>query len=661
MLRARPVLEGLEGRQLLSAVSPRRSVSAASSGGVLSSHGTEFSYETPTGGRAIIRIDGLGNLAGTTVDSSGALHLVYGGTNTFSAIVSNVHGGDGLAPLASIENSQLVAAGAENSLSGVGGNVLQAVYLKDFNLIAGGSINLTSGVNTVSLNAVGPDTQIHLRELPEAIQPSTIQADIEASKNSSASSSSSSFSSSSSSSSSTSTIPLMMPGVAYTNTSSEGIATTYVRDKSGAVTLTAVSGTFTAGSNIVEPLPAGQPPQTPPPAPPGVILRVNQIGGDTTGPINVLTDPVIFGYDPTTGDVIRFVINLTDDTGTVDSTFAPIPVPGDPASAGLNLGWDGSQLVVLVSSGTTVYAYNATTGVAVGSFTASEPINSIATADTVTVLGSYATNQLQMINLPASLQTGVEQPATGSPQNFSPAAGFTLLGGLTGLPGSTSVTATVAAFFDSFQPTQLELGTQSINTTRVTTPKRRSEPSELKYAFTPGTASAVTQNGAYVPATPNFPAPTVPGAALGSIDQSTALVNGISNGANTVQLSSGTITLDYPDLLVALSEAFRPDLAGSALIDIQGDVQSVRGSTATGMVLNDTGNLNLLQFGSVTNSTIIGQPVSHLNIQSRSNVTVLTPSRTITTSTSTTDNDGRNGVTVDRRLQPIGPLSQPNE
>ena len=51
--RARPVLEGLEGRQLLS--------------GTFSHNGTEFSYTTPTGGHATIRIVGIGNLAGTTI------------------------------------------------------------------------------------------------------------------------------------------------------------------------------------------------------------------------------------------------------------------------------------------------------------------------------------------------------------------------------------------------------------------------------------------------------------------------------------------------------------------------------------------------------------------------------------------------------------------
>ena len=70
------------------------------------------------------------------------------------------------------------------------------------------------------------------------------------------------------------------------------------------------------------------------------------------------------------------------------------------------------------------------------------------------------------------------------------------------------------------------------------------------------------------------------------------------------------------------------------------------------MILNDTGNLNLVKFASITNSTIVGQPVSHIQIRNRSDVTVLTPSRTA---------GSRNGVTVDSNLRPIGPLSQTND
>jgi hypothetical protein len=647
--RAQPMLEGLEHRQLLSGGSNRHSVSAAadSSSGVLSANGTEFTYTTPTGGKAVIQIVGLGNLGGTTVDSAGALNLVYGGTNAFSKIVSHVKGGNGRAPLASILNSQLIAAGAENSVSGVGGNVIEAVYLSNFNLIAGGNINLTSGVNTLALDSVGPDTQVHLRELPPAPSTTTSTASIAtvgivatqagetiglALRNSSTPSTSSS-------------VTTLEAGQSTTITN-EGVSATYQVGGNGNQTLTSVTGSFTPGTNIVEPLPAGQPPQTPPPAPPGVILKVNRIAGSLTAPINLLTDPKIFGYDPTTGQLIRFDLNLKTDTGAVDPTFAPISVPGDPASVGLNLGSNNSQLDVLISSGTTVYAYNATTGAAVGSFTSSEPVNSIASTDTITVIGSYATNQLQMINLAASLQTGVAQSAPGNPQGFTPASGFTLLGGLSGTAGSTSVTAAVGAHFDTFQPTQFQLGLQVLNTVSV------GRGSKLSYGFEAGSPVALTQNGAYTTVQTSPPIPTQPGAALGSIDQSLAGVLGASNGENTILTSSGNLTLDYPDLLTGLSAAFRPDLTSSALIDIQGDAQSIRGSSANGAVINDNGNLNLVKFASVSNSTIVGQPVGHLQIQKRSHLTVLTPSRTA---------GSRNGVTVDANLNPLGPLSQTND
>jgi hypothetical protein len=128
---ARPVIESLEGRQLLSGGA---SAAAASSGGVLSAKGQVFRYVTATGGIATIRIVGVGNLAGTSVDSSGALDLVYGGTNVYSKIVGTIKGGSGHAAIASILNSQLIASGQPDSLSGVGGTPLASVLMHSFNL-----------------------------------------------------------------------------------------------------------------------------------------------------------------------------------------------------------------------------------------------------------------------------------------------------------------------------------------------------------------------------------------------------------------------------------------------------------------------------------------------------------------------------------------------
>jgi hypothetical protein len=646
------LLEGLEERRLLSHVTAFKvSQTAASPTGVFSSAGNTFTYQTPSGGTATIQIVGLGNLAGTTVDQNGDLNLVFGGTNAFSKIVGNVKGGNRHAPLASILNSQLIAAGQQNSLSGVGGNVLQAVYLKNFDLIPGGNINLASGVNTVQLDSIGSDTQIHLRELPPApTTTTTTPTSTPVLVNTTSGTTGAVITAvtpTSTSSSAETTLAALQSGSITTN----GVTATYKTNGNGGQTLTAISGSFTAGGNLAEQLPSTQPVQTIPPAPPGVILKVNQIAGKTTGPINLLTDPNIFAYDPTTGDVVRFAINLTTGKGTLNPLANPIVVANDPATVGLNLGRNGNQLVLLVSAGSTVTAYNATTGAEVGFFTTPQDTYSIGSTDTLTVLGSYQTGapqQVQAINLTASLAS--HQLVLASPStSYAPTAesGLTLLGGLTGIPGSNTVETAVAALFNSLVPNQFQLGQQPINTVNVTTTDHQSVAS---YQLTAGSASAVTLNPPFTPLNSNMPGPTQPGAALGSIDQSLAwILSSPSNGTTTISLSSGgKITLTYPNQLVSLSEAYRPDLAGAAVIDIQGNVQSIRGGSATGMVLNDTGNLNLVKLSSVRNSTIIGQPVSHLQIAHRSKVIVLTPSRTVGT---------RNGVTLDSKLQPIGPIS----
>ena len=656
MNRARPVLESLEGRQLLS--------------GVFSHKDTQFTYVTPTGGHALIKIVGIGNLAGTTVDGSGGLHLLYGGTNAFSKIVGQVQGGGGTAPLSSILNTQLVQNGQANSLTGVGGNPLAAVLMKNFDLVAGGSINLTPGVTSLILDSIGPNTQVHLRTLPPApsyrilpaapgntaggasaalfgLTPPTLLSSAAASSISAAARALSTTFGGAATPANT-----LEAGQTTSVTTAQGVTLDYATDGGRSQVLTSVSGDFTATSNILEPLAPGQA-RTEPPAPPGIILKTNSIGGAPTSTVDLLTDSKIFGYDPTTGHLIRFDLNLANQTGAIDSTFAPISVPGDPANAGVNIAQDGNQLVVLVSSGMNVYAYNATTGAAVGSFTTTVPINSIASTATLTVLGSYQTNQLQMINLPASLQTGTEQPL-GSVQPFAPASGVTLLGGVTGLAGSNNIYATIAAHFSTLQPNQTQLGIQSVNTIQVIA---SGGSTTVFNKFSSVSRTALTQNGNDIPVQPNAQTPNQVGSALGAVDGSLALVTGASGGTNTVKLyaptsltSRGTISLAYSDLLAGLSTTFRTDLGGSALIDIQGDVQTIRGGTANGMVLNDTGNLALVKVQQVNNSTIVGQPISHLEIKSRSNTTVLSSAREV---------DNRNGVMVQSNIQQIGPLFEP--
>jgi hypothetical protein len=282
--------------------------------------------------------------------------------------------------------------------------------------------------------------------------------------------------------------------------------------------------------------------------------------------------------------------------------------------------------------------------------------------DTLTVIGDTApaatdnlfSNQLAILDVQASLNPPATPP-TGSPANYNPPAGFTLLSGLTGLPGSNRVYSLVEAFFNSFTPKQQYLGLLTVETSQGI---QQSDGSNLLvHRFSTVSQKAFTPSGAYVP----IPNPDdLLGMSMGSVDRNLA----VNTQDNTVDLfgpdsltQHGTIAISYPHPLSDLSETFRPDLAGTALVDVQGNIQSFRGLSANGLVLNDTGNLNLLKTGLLTNSTIVGQPITHIQtpVNPRSNVLLITSTPTIPYLTK------RHPLTIVPSLQQIGPLSQPND
>jgi hypothetical protein len=605
-------MEGLETRQLLSGVSP-----AAHHSGHLSANLRSFKYRTPSGGTATIQIVGRGSLAGTAAPN-GVLDLEYSKTNANSKIIGTVEGGNGTAPLATLKYKNL----SLDNLSGVGGSVLKTVSLRQFDLVDNGNINLTPGVDIVYLNSVGANTQVHLRYLPE---------DITASDTS---------------------------GSASDTTN--GVSNNVITDVFLVQTLAGSSGEFLSAGNIVNTSVAGEPGA--PPAPPGIILKVNNVRGKITNPPNLLTDAEIFGYDPTANQLIRF----NTATGNPDLT---IQVPGTgPMVGGTALSRNRGHLDVVVSDGTTVYAFNAMNGAAEGSFTVTnlglpnfDSVDALGSTDSTLVIGdsnggSQNLGLYQEIDLTKSLASGSAVPL-GSP--YTPQNQFTTTGGLTSVPASVNVFAAGAAHFNTYQPDQVQLGYLTLSTyTYNTTADGTTFTNRLS-------ESSRTPIQPYTNVDLSNPENQVLGQALGSVDQALAAVTGLvydSNGqaiANRVGLIStitlsnrGTIQLNYPNRLTGLSEAFRPDLVGSALIDIQGNVQSIRGNTATGMVINDTGNLNLLKFQRVSNSTILGQPFGHVEIGKRSNVSIVSSPRSV---------DGRGGVTVVKNLRVVGPLSLPDD
>ena len=62
----------------------------------------------------------------------------------------------GQAYLASIYSADLYNNSAQTSLSGIGASVLSTISLPNFNLVAGGTINVESGIAYLNLNSVGP-------------------------------------------------------------------------------------------------------------------------------------------------------------------------------------------------------------------------------------------------------------------------------------------------------------------------------------------------------------------------------------------------------------------------------------------------------------------------------------------------------------------------
>ena len=192
--------------------------------------------------------------------------------------------------------------------------------------------------------------------------------------------------------------------------------------------------------------------------------------------------------------------------------------------------------------------------------------------------------------------------------------------------------------------------------------------------FSTVSTQALKPAGSYIPVSPSNN-PMLTGVPEGSVDSSLALntIGTTTSGTFTnkvtllgpVSLSDrGTITLDTSDPITDLSESFRPELNGStasgtgpALIDVQGTIQSLRGQTANGLVLNNTGYLNLIRIGKISTSTILAQPIGHINtpIASRSNDVLLI----------STDNRAygkRGGINVlASGLYQIGPLALTND
>jgi hypothetical protein len=148
--------------------------------------------------------------------------------------------------------------------------------------------------------------------------------------------------------------------------------------------------------------------------------------------------------------------------------------------------------------------------------------------------------------------------------------------------------------------------------------------------------------------------------AIGSVDLFAALVTGFdaTEGKNTVTLynpsgfsRAGSLTLNYPARLSGLSESYRPDLEGAAIINAGGTVNQFVSHTVTGLAFNTIGFLNLINVDRAIDTTFIGQPIGHVDIDRRDNVRLI--------SSANRSVDSRGGVTIVPDLRVVGPLELP--
>ena len=428
----------------------------------------------------------------------------------------------------------------------------------------------------------------------------------------------------------------------------------------GAVTLTNVTGLFTPTANLIS-TPNPQNPG-PNPLPPGVLIQVGAVIG-TGGAVGA---GEVYGYDPTINALVEFN-TVTGAAGTI------IPVGGTPTTAaGVGLGRVGREIVVLLARGNTVQVFDASSGNALGSFSTTSlaplgftSVNGVAYTGPATVLSDSNANipvqsegtkdfgVMVAIDVAKSLATGSAVVLAGS-SPFVTENGFSFASDPTGVGSTNNVYEFGAAALNVNEQPFRQAAVQTISNLNSANPKQ----SSLQLVPNASNPQSVTPNI-------NFGGPvstgplTGQGSPTGGFETLLGLDQGVTNGVNFVRLYNpftltavDSVNLQIPDLLAAISETFHPELAGSALIDVQGNVSAFNASSATGMVLNDQGNLNLVQIGTTTNSEVVGEPLSHVEMPRRhGTVTLVTTSRSVGT---------RNGVLIVPALRTLGTLSLPS-
>lgn len=318
--RSRWAVEGLEIRQMLDAGIGDDAPAAPDYDPIIAEVTIQqapapvkvFRYTTPERSRVTINLDGVGTLEGTSVRPDGSLDLVFNGTNRSSQIYSQVRG-RAFPKLATLRDGDVDS----DSLSGIGGNLVGLVALKAFRLVDGGEVDLTAGVRKFKIKSIGANSQVHLRALPVE-EESLVTREAQRVVN-------------------------------------------FIRDQFFGEQLIFTDGGFVpvdfvpVGDDINE---GGAEP------PDGVRIVIDEVRGNPAnlGDPASIGNPQVFGYDAGAGQLLRL-------DGTTGAVLQSLAVPTlDPTTAGVSLGQNGPQLVVLLGQGATVRAFDALTLAAAGSF-----------------------------------------------------------------------------------------------------------------------------------------------------------------------------------------------------------------------------------------------------------------------------------------------------
>jgi len=173
---------------------------------------------------------------------------------------------------------------------------------------------------------------------------------------------------------------------------------------------------------------------------------------------------------------------------------------------------------------------------------------------------------------------------------------------------------------------------------------------------------------------------------MGSVDQNLVVIDPATKSTESTKNADGvTVTKSYysakmynPNSLASagsfklyvdanqklggLSESFYPQLYGSSVIDVRGNLKTYSADSTSNLVLNVNGIANYVRSKSTDNTTIIGHPILHLAVGRRpgSNVDILSSARpTDDTPGGKTRPGTRGGVRVVKNLPIIGPLVNP--